>query len=225
MLYGNNRGTKEITVDIAAWGKLVKQHPPQILTLPVRFSLAVRGARWRMDGTRLTAISTGILRTPIDAWEMRREFGQTAGADKLLLAFLNRYGWWSEQYPRLARDYHDLREHIEDIILAPPGRRATRIFLASHMLDKNFTLQFHWEGQMPVPEVKANGIYDALCLTVHIDLLREVEYRKCKRPDCREIYAVTSRHSREYHSNYCAHLESVRRSRRPGKRSRRHAQD
>jgi hypothetical protein len=87
--------------------------------------------------------------------------------------------------------------------------------LADHFLKKDFMLRFRWERHhTPVPKVEANGIYDALCLTVQIDLLREVEFRKCKRPDCNEIFEVTSRHQRDYHTQYCAHLESVRRGRR-----------
>jgi hypothetical protein len=146
---------------------------------------------------------------------MRREFRATAGDDERLLIFLNRYGWWGEGYPSRVRDYHELRKDIEDILLMPPRLRTTRIFLAAHLLRKDFTLQFRWERhRTPVPKVEANGIYDALCLTVQIDLLREVEYRKCKRPDCNEIYEVTSRHHRDYHTQYCAHLESVRKKRR-----------
>jgi hypothetical protein len=206
-------------MDVGKWArgrdKLARQHPPPVLNLPVRFTVDARPAQWRLDGKQLTARRTGILRTPVDPWAIRQEFRATAGDDARLMGFLNQFGWWGEPYPRHPRDYHEFRQEIDDILLTPPGLLRTRTFLAAHLVKKDFTLRFRWERHQMLPsEVDADGIYDALCLTVHVDLLRQVEFRKCKRPDCREIYEVTSNHHREYHAQYCAHLESVRRRRR-----------
>jgi len=54
----------------------------------------------------------------------------------------------------------------------------------------------------------------AIRMTVTIDLLRRLTFKTCARRDCGLPFPVTSKHRREYCSQYCAHLESVRRSRK-----------
>lgn len=61
--------------------------------------------------------------------------------------------------------------------------------------------------------IKKNTCFDALLSTVSLDYLAGAKHRLCARPDCRMPFALESRHSRLYCTQYCAHLESVRRSR------------
>lgn len=42
--------------------------------------------------------------------------------------------------------------------------------------------------------------------------------RMCKRPDCAAHFAHTTNHNRLHCSQYCAHIQSVRRDRKKGKR-------
>lgn len=62
--------------------------------------------------------------------------------------------------------------------------------------------------------VKRNYCRDAIEATITMDLLRKAKIRSCKRSACRKPYEITSRHKRQYCSQYCAHLESMRRQSR-----------
>jgi hypothetical protein len=54
----------------------------------------------------------------------------------------------------------------------------------------------------------------AIRMTVTTDLLLRLEFKVCARPDCGLPFPVKTKHKRDYCSQYCAHLESVRRGRK-----------
>jgi hypothetical protein len=68
--------------------------------------------------------------------------------------------------------------------------------------------------QYPHYLLRASNCQTAILNAILIDLLRKVKFRLCARPDCRAPFAIESKHRRDYCSQYCAHLESVRRQRR-----------
>jgi hypothetical protein len=59
-----------------------------------------------------------------------------------------------------------------------------------------------------------------LVATAHVDLLRKAQIQVCKRPDCGIPF--TGR-DRTFCSQYCGHLESVRKTRREKKQEKKHA--
>jgi hypothetical protein len=67
--------------------------------------------------------------------------------------------------------------------------------------------------QYPYYVLKARNCQSAILNTIVIDLLRKVKFHLCARPDCQAPFAIASRHRRDYCSQYCAHLQSVRRQR------------
>ena len=60
-------------------------------------------------------------------------------------------------------------------------------------------------------------LWELLLATTHIDLLRRAKFQICQRPDCATPF--TGR-ERQYCTQYCGHLESVRKNREEEKRKR-----
>jgi len=82
-------------------------------------------------------------------------------------------------------------------------------------------LAFEARPEYPHFYIGARSISKALRATVTLDLLARVKHRLCARKDCRKPFKVESKHSRRFCSQYCGHLESVRRGRREKKRAKR----
>lgn len=57
--------------------------------------------------------------------------------------------------------------------------------------------------------------------TVLADIARGIKFRVCEREDCGRTFPLESEHERKYCSQYCGHLESVRRQRRAVRNSKR----
>jgi hypothetical protein len=62
--------------------------------------------------------------------------------------------------------------------------------------------------------INRNLCLGAIDATITIDFLRKVKFRPCKRQDCGKPFAIESRHKRKYCSQYCGHLESMRKQSR-----------
>lgn len=66
--------------------------------------------------------------------------------------------------------------------------------------------------------ISAETCREMLWITVTVDYLRGTKFRTCARPDCALPFEIQSKHRRNYCTQYCAHLESVRRNRAAGTR-------
>jgi hypothetical protein len=62
--------------------------------------------------------------------------------------------------------------------------------------------------------INRNLCLGAIDATITIDFLRKVKFRPCKRQDCGKPFAIESHHKRKYCSQYCGHLESMRKQSR-----------
>jgi hypothetical protein len=62
--------------------------------------------------------------------------------------------------------------------------------------------------------VRTNFCREAIEATITFDHLRKIKTRICKRADCMKPFPIESRHKRKYCSQYCGHLESMRRQSR-----------
>jgi hypothetical protein len=76
-----------------------------------------------------------------------------------------------------------------------------------------FALNFDWERRAPRPSITTVCFWSAVLLSLQIDLVKGTRFRTCSRPDCGIPYPITNRHERKYCSQYCGHLESLRRKR------------
>jgi hypothetical protein len=163
----------------------------------------------------------------IDPWQLRHDFLHLKPSSEAFLDFLNYYGQWSRiTYPRyISWAFYDprIREGnaddcvpglvfeseirseqatIRDALKAKPGDWLARSSLGFSSQSK-FPHYVHTDGTC----------LDAIRTSISIDFLRRVPFRICKRADCGEPFAA-DRKGKEYCSQYCAHLASVRRARK-----------
>jgi hypothetical protein len=79
---------------------------------------------------------------------------------------------------------------------------------------RKFEVRFEFSRDVPKAIVPAITCEEILLATVYADLIQGYRFKFCKRKDCRLPFAVTSGHKRSYCSQYCGHLESLRKKRR-----------
>jgi hypothetical protein len=160
-----------------------------------------------------------------DAWEMRREFLRLKQDSWALLEFLRKWGIWDETRlgtSTLARDANtsfqnvvfpegiwDVQARYRAALVGPPDEWLGDVDPFKGIYATPMYPHFILEHSQCKPAIEA---------TITIDLLKKVKFRKCKRPDCSEVFPLESRHKRLYCSQPCAHLESVRKQRRAAAR-------
>jgi len=145
---------------------------------------------------------------PADAWQMRDDFLRMAQISEDAQAFLGKWGRW-----------HQLPRHVEARELFAL-QRAVRNALV-HSSERWFTTENAFLPKVaststafPHFAMVTDVCRDAICIATTVDLLRRVDFKVCARGDCELPFKVVSKHSKQYCSQYCAHLESVRRNRR-----------
>jgi hypothetical protein len=143
-----------------------------------------------------------------DAWQLRDDFLSLKGDGETALAFLNKWGRW---VPR--RNFVDpaeissLQKAIREALISP-----AKIWFRSRYASPP-TMNSR-SAEFPYFVILTDACEAAIRTTTTTDLLRQLKFKTCARPDCVKPFEVTSRHERNYCSQYCAHLESVRRARK-----------
>lgn len=149
-----------------------------------------------------------------DAWEMRGEFLKLKPDPSAILDFLNSWGPWrstdqfSQNYWRHARLNEIISSHQRWIrALSSPPEQWFKFAGWSHSISAKAGFPPFW--------VSTEGCKTAIDTTITIDFLNGVRFAVCQRPDCNgtKYFAITTEHSRKYCSQYCGHIESVRRGR------------
>jgi hypothetical protein len=161
----------------------------------------------------------------LDAWEVRKEFlGLRHDQRDALRSFLLKTGafcWLNPYRPIADSELWQFQAAIRRQLLKPTvsenrTKTATEFEavihnrIQVHLMSINVGLE---DGTL-VGEAEALNTFDAILSTIFIDRLRKLRYEVCERPDCAAIYELTSRHERKYCSYDCAHLMTVRRSRK-----------
>ena len=163
-----------------------------------------------------------------DPWTVRNEFIELAHDDRDgLRNFLHKTGafCWIEYRPISESEFWEFQAAIRQQMLRPTVSQnrtqlATKFELSIHnriqvhVMKMNVGLD---DGTL-LGEVEALNTFDAILSTIFIDRLRNLRFKVCARPDCASIYELTSQHKRKYCSYDCAHLMSVRQSRKVLKR-------
>jgi hypothetical protein len=150
---------------------------------------------------------------PADPWAMRDAFLRVPHEKTNVLAFLNQWGSWdTKEYLRL-QDFTRFQKTVRRWLVSPPerwfeefGEEADRSILGLFP-DEKSKYPYFWAG--------THRCRDAILTTITFDKFRGIKFANCARPDCpNPPYEITSKHGRMYCSQYCAHLESVRRKRK-----------
>ena len=152
-------------------------------------------ARWSLGG---------------DGWQLRDAFLRVTPEPKHILKFLNHWGRWNaDKYVRL-EDFADLQRTVRKALLSPAEEWFNNI---SDNLDSL------WDRRTEPPyfAVETFECELAIRMTVTIDLLRSADFKLCARKDCSQPFQITSAHKRRYCTQYCGHLQSIRKSRKKNK--------
>jgi hypothetical protein len=184
---------------------------------------------------------------PFDAWKVRDEF-LSLRADQEFLDFLNKVGpfagggefsglWaasdfklWQEMFreflKRSPASWDQVVEEVFEPETVTPVSEMVSIILET---TNRFTLLFHWKGTQEIAwrgaqhiaALEAKDVVTAILATIYVDHLHGTKFGFCRRHDCRKAYKIESNHIRKYCSQYCAHLESLRRMRKRQRQKRR----
>jgi hypothetical protein len=126
--------------------------------------------------------------------------------DNNYVAFLSKWGDWSfERFVEL-REITSLQEKVRQGLISGPAKWFTR---------QHSDLWFgHNIPDYPYYSIQTHRCEGAIKATVTIDLLRRLKFKTCARPDCAAPFAISSKRKRKYCSQYCGHLQSVRKNRK-----------
>jgi hypothetical protein len=143
-----------------------------------------------------------------DAWQLRDDFLNLKPNGETVLAFLGKWGRWKSH-----RNYVDLAEIIafQQAVrqaLTSPAEIWFRSLYASPPVVNSRSSKF------PYFVILTDACTAAMSIATTMDLLRHLKFKICARSDCANTFQVTSSHRRDYCTQYCAHLESMRRSRK-----------
>jgi hypothetical protein len=174
-----------------------------------------------------------------EAWQVRDEF-LSLKTDQEFLDFLNRVGrfvsvkvggwvvtgqWGADDFKRWQQMFREcLRrspatwDHVVEKVFRPKMIRFVRRIL---FVSRRFTLllrwkdaqQREWRSSQHIAVLEARDLVTAILATIYVDHLHGTKFGFCHRHDCRMPYKIESKHNRKYCSQYCAHLESLRRMR------------
>lgn len=142
---------------------------------------------------------------PNDAWQMRDDFLRMKDDPKKIGRFLNTWGRWVplRNFVGLS-EISELQESVRAGLEAPEKWFATVGFP---------TMSNSGSTKFPYFTMLTDACQVAVRMTVTIDLLRQIEFKKCARWDCPVLFPVKSQRKKTYCHQYCAHLESMRRGR------------
>ena len=202
----------------------------------VQFDLTSVGCEWRLEGNSVHCEKPQYDVVPWprkdDGFEMRRQFLSIRRGDvEALVAFLNRTGPWTVG-PQKSFELHEFwsdQNKIRDLLtLTSPSPRVMpfRVWFRQELQPNLFNL-FDYPDP---PNIVVLGKKPGLCYflpetrgtlfaSVLLDLASGARFRSCPRSDCPNHrqgtvpFKLMSRHRRRYCSQYCAHLESIRRNR------------
>jgi hypothetical protein len=143
---------------------------------------------------------------PSDAWQLRDEFLSLQGNAEKTLAFLNNWGRWLplRRYVGLA-EIADLQKDVRAALTESPDEWFVGVAFPTMVNSRS--------PEFPYFTMLTDACQVAIRMATTIDLLQRIEFKTCARPDCAKPFPVRSKRKRDYCSQYCAHLESVRRGR------------
>jgi hypothetical protein len=143
---------------------------------------------------------------PSDAWRLRDEFlGLKSNAENKL-AFLNCWGRWLPLRNFVALgEIADLQKDVRVALTESPDDWFSSVAFPTMVNTRS--------PRFPYFTMLTDSCQVAIRMATTIDLLQRIKFKTCARPDCAKPFPIRSKRKRDYCSQYCAHLESVRRGR------------
>jgi hypothetical protein len=83
-------------------------------------------------------------------------------------------------------------------------------------LVSSLSFRFKLDAQVATGIVTTATLWEMLQTTISVDITRGFSFQTCQREDCTldKYFSVETGHKRKYCSQYCGHLESMRKNRR-----------
>lgn len=213
---------------------------PHICNLPTRFTFVPSSGHWHVEKSAETTQVLLVLtfsdpevliaekkgtffpdRAALDPWKVRDRFLGLKRSEDDLLRFLNDAGSWDRSLgPFQPQNIWGWQDAINDLLLHPD--RGWQDTISQHLnpyagsmdLGAYLDIAFEFSDKAVWFELMPFGCLGALVGTVLIDRLEGARFKVCRRPDCHRTFRLQSKHKRMYCSYDCAHLQSVRESRR-----------
>lgn len=214
----------------------------RILQIPVSVAFRPAPSRWRESPNARVHLHTvqtagGVqahdyspmpdAEAILDVWRIRERFF-TLSTEEESRAFLNETGPFSEAlsedrywvpgwadvrlWQRIFKEFLIRRPDTWEKWLNSSG--VSQEAVQQTLKDvREMRVAFRWNGHKRIASFLASDTLTAMLASVVIDHLRGAHFKLCARPDCRKVYEQTSRHRRNYCSQYCAHFQSLRRMR------------
>jgi hypothetical protein len=152
----------------------------------------------------------------IDPWQSRDEFLSLRRSTTDLLRFLNKYGAWRPgECPRYGSEGWEPQAVLPESIWAQQDRirGALKSGPGEWFGHWRSALSLHSRPQFPHYCHSVNSCLAAIDTATTVDFLRGVHFKICARKDCGKPFAA-DRKGKRYCEQYCAHLVSVRRTRK-----------
>jgi hypothetical protein len=142
---------------------------------------------------------------PADAWRMRRDFLRVK-PNQSFRGFLSKWGRWKQfQLSVEEGELVELQRVVREALTSSPDK-----WLSSGLA----TISGSGVAGLPFTML-TDECYRAICATTTFDLLRKRKFKKCALPDCGAPYEAKA--NKAFCSQACAHLDSVRKSRKAAK--------
>ena len=168
----------------------------------------VHGCKTYVDDSELRKHSHAA-----DAWQLRDDFLGLKGDCETTLAFLDKWGRWVPHRNYVdPRDISSLQSSVREALISPAKVWFRSRYASPPMMNSR-------SAEFPYFVILTDACEAAIRTTTTLDLLRQLKFKTCARPDCAKPFPVTSKHEKSYCTMYCAHLESVRRSRKSAVKS------
>jgi hypothetical protein len=218
--------------------------------IPIRFRYLKIPVVWQVQPDGVLSGRLEKWKSPDDvhieklsAWALREEFFKLPENDtQRLAAFLNYVGVWSKDGEQPVLSYWSrsplfvkpeevwaFRLDLKDALIyrkqftayAKPVLPENLSDLIAHPPTNQFS--FHFElAHIAEGVVTVTNARQMLIATVLADVARGLRFKVCKRHDCdcEPIFEVRTKHKRQFCSQYCGHLFSLRKKRLKEKRRR-----
>jgi hypothetical protein len=181
--------------------------------------------------------------TELDGWACREQFFKLPQTKDAYVAFLNKVGLW---FPPAVSRETAMAPNCDESHTYPAKDVLARLFMVGNVwafrgalkqslafpdefieayahsekgkTSKSFLSKFELDGSVPVAVIETTCFQELLIATVCADIIRGFKFQFCRRKDCRIPFAAETAHRRKFCSQYCGHLESVRKQRRNKKK-------
>jgi hypothetical protein len=175
-----------------------------------------------------------------DGWECRQEFLKLPeGNNQALCRFMNKVGLFESEngspgtkaetyhlsggravtFPRQIHMFTDriwgLRRVLDQDMLSE--KKFIQLYASDSAVKSglipDLPFRFKLDADVAMGVLTTVALWEMLLVTIYVDLARGFHFQICQRPDCQVKFPVETAHERKFCSQYCGHLESMRKKR------------